>query len=245
LLRAGLYFAVWLTLAWLLQRWSSPGGSPSRIRLARRLSALGLVLYALTGTFAMIDWVMSLMPVWYSTVFGAEVLVAQLLQGACLGVLAVGAAAGWRATPTVSRELHALGNLMLLFTLLWAYLAFSDFLTIWIADLPHEIHWYLPRMRAPWGWIGPLLALLLFVVPFTALLFKPVKVNPRALAAVALVVLVGTLLNAYWLTAPSVQNVAPGLNWLDVVTPLALGAVWMGSFRARLRRTIEQGWSQV
>ncbi len=247
LLRAALYFAVWLTLAWLLQRWAPPGIAPTRARFVRRLSALGLVLYALTGTFAVIDWLMSLMPSWYSTVFGAEVLVTQLLQGACLGVLVVGAAAGWRATQAIGRDLHALGNLMLLFTLLWAYLAFSDFLTIWIADLPQETQWYLPRMRAPWGWIGPLLALLLFAVPFTALLFKSVKLNARALALVALVVLAGTLLNAYWLTVPSVPTRPPGLHWLDAFTPLALGAVWVGFFRVRqqLQSKSQQAWGQA
>jgi hypothetical protein len=242
LLRAALYFAAWLVLARLLTRWSPPGASPAQQRAARRLSAGGLVLYGITGSFAVFDWIMSLVPTWYSTVFGAEVLATQLLEGTALGVLAVAAAAGWRAGQTVGRDLRDLGNLMLAFTLLWAYLAFSEFLTIWIADLPRETLWFRLRLAADWAWMGPTLALLLFALPFAALLFRPLKEHPRALTAVALVTLSGTLFNALWLVLPSLRTSPTGLDWLDAVTPLALGAVWVGVYRLRLRRAGAPRW---
>lgn len=223
LLRALLCLATWVILAWWLAHHARAGGG-------RRVSALGLVLLALTGTVAVIDWVMSLLPSWYSTVFGAQVLIAQLLQGACLAVLVT--SVGRFRGRLGDRERLDLGNLMLLFTLLWAYLAFSDYLTIWIADLPEETRWYRLRLTGGWAWAGPTLALAMFVIPFFALLFRSLKQHRRWLPAVALLLLAATLLNALWLTLPSIGRG----GWQAVVVTPALGAVWYAVFRWRLQQ---------
>jgi hypothetical protein len=233
-LRAAVYFAVWLILTRLLIR-------QARLAVAtpasRRLSALGLLLYALTGSLAVIDWVMSLLPSWYSTVFAAQVLVVQLLQGVCLGILVTGGLFGRRADSPGRQDRHDLGNLMLVFTLMWAYLAFSDFLTVWIADLPRETLWYRLRFEGTWWWGGPAVTLLLFVIPFAALLFRRLKRHARALVAVAAMVLIGTLINAFWVTVPSLQDSRSYRpDWQALVVPIALGAVWIGFFQLRLQR---------
>ena len=229
LLRALVYFGIWLTLATVLVRDARGGRSAA----GRQFSAPGLILFALTGTFAVIDWVMSLLPSWYSTVFAAEVLIAQLLQGVCLGVLVQGPAGERSQSERSQRDRLDLGNLMLLFTLLWAYLAFSDYLTIWIADLPAETLWYRLRLAGSGWWTGPSLMLLMFAIPFLALLFRALKQNRRGLQGIALIVLAGTLLNAFWLTVPSLQR-AGHMSWQFLIVPLAIGAVWTGFFRLRL-----------
>ena len=229
LLRALVYFGIWLTLATVLVRDARVG----RTVAGRRLSAPGLILFALSGTFAVIDWVMSLLPVWYSTVFAAEVLIAQLLQGVCLGVLVQGPVSERGRPERSKQDWLDLGNLMLLFTLLWAYLAFSDYLTIWIADLPDETLWYRLRLAGSGWWTGTSLMLLMFAIPFLALLFRALKQHQRTLQGIALIVLAGTLLNAYWLTVPSLQQ-AGHISWQLLIVPLAMGAVWTGFFRLRL-----------
>jgi hypothetical protein len=226
--RAVVYFTVWIGLVQLLIRSARRGRHTAG---GRRLSALGLVLYALTGTLAITDWVMSLLPSWYSTVFGVEVLTAQLLQGICLGVLVTDT----RLHAVSADDRHDLGNLMLVFTMLWAYLAFSDFLTIWIADLPRETLWYRLRFEGFWHWSGPTLIMLLFVIPCASLLFRALKRDRFWLAALALLILAGTLLYSFWLTVPSLSATriyTP--DWLSVVLPIALGAVWIGVFQLRL-----------
>lgn len=226
--RAVVYFAIWIALAHFLMRSAERGQAAA----ARRLGALGLVLYALTGSFAMIDWIMSLLPEWYSTVFAVQILAAYLLQGTCLAGLVLAARTGVSV-----QDRHDLGNLMLVFTLLWAYLAFSDYLTIWIADLPHETLWYRLRNDGLWQWVGAGLILAMFAVPFLALLFRSLKRSRVGLAAVAALVLFASLVYSLWLVLPSVQPPRQaGLTGSVLGASVALGALWLGMFQLRLQR---------
>jgi hypothetical protein len=203
LARAVAYFAVWLAVSYFLNRWSAQqdkAACPDLPRRFRLLSAPGLVLYGLTITFASIDWVMSLEPHWFSTIYPVLFAVGQALQGMAFTVVVLILLATRPPLSGVIQSAHRrdLGNLLLMFVMFWAYLSFSQFLLIWAENLPDEIPWYLRRTRDGWQWVAVLLILFQFGLPFLLLLFREIKENPRGLAAVAVLVLVMRFLDVFW-----------------------------------------------
>ena len=245
LARALLYFGVWIAVSWRFRARllaALEHDTPTNWKRVRRVSAVGLLLYAATGTLAAMDWIMSLLPAWYSTVFGAQVLAMQVL--AATAVLALGTARWPAQNPVVTtQDYHDLGNLMFVFTLLWAYLAYSEFVTIWIADLPHETEWYRQREMPLWEVLGATVWLLQFGLPFIALLFRAVKRSAGTLSLVASSVLLGSLLNCYWLVLPSLRTRDDLTSWMDWVAPVAVGAAWLALFLGR-RERIERGYGK-
>src|SRR3954463_13134873 len=171
LVRAAVYFAAWNGLAFFLNRWSLQQDSNPDPRIARRmqkLSGAGLVIYGLTVTFASFDWLMSLDPHWFSTMYGGLMMGGQGLTGIAFLILVV---AGLSRRPplraiVLPSHLHDLGNLMLAFTMLWAYFSFSQYLIIWAGNLPAEIDWYLHRSFTSWRFIALALVVTHFCVPF-------------------------------------------------------------------------------
>jgi hypothetical protein len=237
LARAVLYFAAWTGLAWVLNRWSYARDlhgdeHPRRFRL---LSGPGLALYGLTVTFAAVDWAMSLEAHWYSTIYGAMFGVGQVLSAFAFGVATVAALSDREPLRRLltPRTLNDLGNLMLAFVMLWAYLSFSQFLIIWSANLKEEVPWYLARQRGPWGAVAVALIVLHFALPFVLLLARRVKRDPALLGAVALGILVMRLVDVFWLVVPAYP--AATVHWLDLVAPLAVGGVWLATFLWQLR----------
>jgi hypothetical protein len=175
---------------------------PASLRSKGRAAA-ALVLYTLLTSLAAVDLLMSLVPRWFSTAFGLVVLSVQALSGAALTVwLAARVNTCTRGAVPVSRDL---GNLLLMWVMSWAYLAFMQFLIIWAENLPREIAWYVPRLQT--GWVGVAIALvaLQVVVPFLALLFRSVKDHPARLRWVALLLLAASALDTTWLVLPSVD----------------------------------------
>lgn len=238
------YFAVWLVLAFLLNRWAREEErvpSPHAAGRLRSLSGPGLVLYGLTMTFAAFDWAMSLEPHWFSTIYGVLFLIGQAANGFALAVGATLLLARWRGVPEAAdRATRAdLGSLMLAFIMLWAYIALSQFLIIWSGNLPEEIPWYLVRMRGGWGAIGLLLAIFHFAVPFVLLLQAGVKRNPRTLLGLAGLVLVVRALDLVWTVAPSfsAHGHQDGVR-VALLAPLAilgLAGLWLAEFVRQLR----------
>jgi hypothetical protein len=242
--RAGAYFVVWLLLAWLLNRWSrqQEQASEAQALAARqrlgRLSGGGLVLYGLTVTFAAVDWLMSLEPHWFSTIFGLIVVTGQLLVAMAFAILVT----AWLARDTpvaavAAPEIwHDLGNLLLAFVMLWAYVALSQYLIIWFGDLPEEIGWYLHRTRGGWYWVGVLLAVCHFALPFALLLSRQTKRRVQNLSRVAAVLFGIHLVAVFWLVMPSFFPARLHVHWLDVVAPVALGGLWLAVFLWQLQR---------
>src|SRR6185503_1858440 len=157
--RAVFYFAVWITVAWFLNRWSMEQDEAPSFSVGKRLHHLsrgGLLLYSLTMTFAAIDWVMSLEPHWYSTIYGILIIGGQVLTAMAfvIPIVVALAANSPRAQIFSPSVLHDLGNLLLGFIMLWAYFSFSQFLIIWAGNLPEETPWYLSRLRGGWEWMG-------------------------------------------------------------------------------------------
>lgn len=189
--RLVLYAIAWL---WLTRRASLA---------TKGAAAASLILYGLLTSLAAVDLLMSLVPRWFSTAFGLVVLAAQALSGSALAVLVFPASAARKTGPVpVSRDL---GNLLLMWVMSWAYLAFMQFLIIWAENLPAEIAWYVPRLQTGWAGVGLVLMIVLFAVPFLALLFRAVKDRPRRVRGVALLLLAATALDAVWMVLPSVD----------------------------------------
>jgi hypothetical protein len=239
LLRAGLYFAAWWGLARAMNRWSLASDESGDPRLLSRMAAVagpGLVLMGLTITFASIDWAMSLDPRWFSSIYGILFMVGQALSALCLVVLVI----AWIGEePPLARVIrpetvHDLGKLMLAFVMLWAYISFSQFLIIWSGNLPEEIPWYLRRLRTGWRFVGLVLVLFHFAVPFLLLLSRPLKRNARWLARVAGALLAARLVDLYWLIGPEAPA-GRGVHWMDLVAPVGLVGLWLAYFVRQLR----------
>ncbi|HJR59765.1 MAG TPA: hypothetical protein VJ813_10215 [Vicinamibacterales bacterium] len=240
--RAVVYFLFWMVCVWLLTKWSAAqdrgeeSTDPAGMVRFRTLSAPGLLVLVLTINFSMTDWVMSLDPHWYSTIYGLMFvsgfgLAALALVVAVLAAVGpVGALEG-RLTP---RHFHDLGKLMLAFTMLWAYLNFSQFLIIWSGNLPEEIPWYIERMRGGWGVVALALVLGHFALPFLLLLSQDLKKKRRSLARVAVFILVMRLVDTIWLVGPTFEHHGFPVHWMDVAVPAGLVGIWLFVFTRNL-----------
>jgi hypothetical protein len=231
-LRMAIYFAVWLTLARLLGNWSAvrlnatAGEESARLRA---VSAIGLLAYALSITIAAVDWVMSLSPEWYSTNFG---LLAGIGQALCAFSFAVVCAAWYRRGPAsdLPALFNDLGNLLLMFVMVWAYLAFTQYLIIWSEDLPNEIVWYLPRVQTSWRLVAIFLVVFHFALPFLVLLSRRAKRAPQALGALAAALLFAHLVDAFWLVMPAHRPDSFGLGWSDLFAMACVIGLWLSAF---------------
>jgi hypothetical protein len=247
LARAAGYFVIWLAVAFFLNHWSAEQdatGDPHLPRRFRLLSAPGLMLYGLTVTFMAVDWLMSLEPHWYSTIYSAIVGMGQVLSGFAFALALVLLLAD--GTPLAGlldrQEMRDLGNLLLAFVMVWAYLSFSQFLLIWSGNLPEETPYYIRRLDGGWQAVGALLILGHFALPFVLLLLRTVKENRRVLVGVAVGVLVMRLVDVYWHVLPAfspeghherASGGAGELAWVLVLslgTVVGIGGVWLGVF---------------
>jgi hypothetical protein len=242
IVRMVLYFAIWLTLAYFLNKWSrEEDAGEAGLALwmhMEGLSGIGLVIYGFTVTFASIDWVMSLEPQWYSTIYGLLFMVSQALTAMAFSIVMLVWLSDRKPLSQVVRpaQFQDLGSFLLTFVMLWAYLEFSQFLIIWGGNLTEEIPWYIRRMEGVWGSIGLLLVILSFFFPFFLLLFRHVKRRTRSLLIVAALVLMMRLVDMYWMVLPAFGGGNVRLTWMNVVLPLGMGGIWFGYFLWQLQR---------
>jgi hypothetical protein len=246
LIRTVLYFIVWISLALLLNAWSNRQDQTSDLAPSRwlaRLSGPGTVVLFLAGTFSAVDWVMSLDPRWSSTIYGAMVVTGDALATLALMI----AASAWlaRAEPmsqvATPGQLHDLGNLLLAFVMIWAYMAFSQFLIIWCGNLTAEIPWYLKRTRGGWQWVALALIVFHFFVPFFVLLLRETKRRSSALVSVALLILGMHWIDLFWLVIPaSADPGSPRFPWVELPTSalatLGVGGLCTAFFIAHMKR---------
>jgi len=208
------YFGVWIGFARLLRR------SP------KAASAAGLPLAGLGLTFAAFDWLMSLTPAWFSTIYGVY-----YFAGGFLGALGMVALLAYRGKEreAAREQYHSLGKLLLTFVLFWAYVAYSQLLIVWIADLPKEVTWYLPRLRGSWGAVGLVLLGGQFAIPFLLLLFRRFNSQARALGYLGAWLLLMHYLDVYWLVMPVLHPAGVHFGWLDLsaaLTVVGLGVAY-------------------
>jgi hypothetical protein len=234
------YFVVWIVLGRLLITWSlqqdRTADDTLTLRL-QRLSGPGLVLYGLTVTFASIDWMMSLEPNWYSTLFGMIFMVSYGLAALALAILITRFFEGEKLFAQVISpdRWHDLGNLLLALVMFWAYLNFCQFLLIWSENLAEEIPWYLHRIGGGWEWVAFALILFQFTLPFVLLLSRDTKRNSRTLSMVAAAILLMHWLDILWMVAPSFYPARFHLHWLDIVAPVGVGGLWLAAFIGYLK----------
>lgn len=219
LVRSVIYFGVWLLLVALFNRWSLEQDRTGDQRYTDKLAGFagpGIVIYALTISFAAIDWVMSLEPSWYSTIYGMVIIVAQVLVALSFVVLMARKLSGAEPLASIATPVrfNDLGNLMLTFVMLWAYLSFSQFLIIWSGNLPDEISWYMSRAKGSWAALAVILILFHFALPFCMLLSRAVK-RHGAINFVAGLLLVLTFLDFYWLIVPAFSPSGISVRWTD------------------------------
>ncbi len=237
--RAVVAFGAWFAVAYFLGKWSAAQDTrPDREinRNLQRLSGAGLVIYALTTTFTSVDWVMSLEPHWYSTMYGVLYMAGQALAALALATVAVVALSG---APPLSdflggRHFHDLGKMMFAFTMFWAYVSFSQYLITWSGNLPEEISWYLARFRGGWGWVAAAVLLFQFALPFLMLLSRQANRNPRTLAAAAMLLVAMRFVDVAWLVLPAFSPGVFRLGWMDLAAPIGLGGLWLAFFLRNL-----------
>lgn len=222
-IRTIVYFVLWLSLLVILGRSVS---NPARADALPRIAAPGLIVYALSTLLAATDWAMSLLPHWHSSTFGMMVATGWMLAAAALAVL---------CAVSAGDPMPDLGNLLLMFVLAWSYLAFMQYLTIWIADLPAETAWYIPRTLTSWRALAGFLIVFHFAVPFAVLLSRRAKQRRAWLAWIAALLLLANLADALWLIVPNFRAQGFALRWTDLFAPMGMGALWWTFYIGQLR----------
>ncbi len=207
------------------------------VRTRPRLSAPLLPLVGLTLTFAAFDWLMSLSPTWFSTVFGLYVFAGGFLGAIASTIVVVYALDRKNRLPVTTEHYHALGRLLFAFTIFWAYIAFAQGFLIYIANKPDEVPWVAVRVHGSWQAVFVLLIVGHFVVPFALLLSRDLKRAPKALTCVAAWTVVMHYVDVYWLVLPTLHPVGASPHWLDVGTLALLVGLALLFGRRNLFRT--------
>ena len=235
--RAILYFAIWIALAFFLNKWSLAQDRTADNRYAkymRELSGGGMVALIFTVTFASIDWYMSLEPDWYSTIYGFIFVAAWTLSALAFVIAVMARLSREEPMKRIVAPLHFqdLGKLLLALVMLWSYFAFSQYLIIWSGNLPEEIGWYIRRMHGGWGAVIVTIAILHFAAPFLFLLSRGLKRNPGRLVLVAVLILVMRFVDLLWMLAPAFHH----RMWIlmDVAALVGLGGLWLAFFTWQL-----------
>jgi len=242
--RAVAYFAIWIGCATLLTRWSAEqdrgetATTEQDTRRFRAISAPGLVIYVFLMSLAAIDWLMSLDPHWYSTIFGFIIVAGQGLCALSFAVAVLALLVSREPMSDVLRanHFHDLGKLMLAFVMLWAYFSFSQFLIIWAGNLPEEIPFYLVRLQNGWGFVSAIIVAGHFVLPFCLLLSADLKKRPRALSFVAWFIVAIRLVDLIWLVAPTFNQDGMPISLANVGIPIGLAGVWVFLFAGQLAK---------
>jgi len=250
--RAALYFALWSLMAVVLYRTSvkrdAVGEGPERDRLTKLMwviGAPGIPIYALTQSFAAIDWLMSLQPHWYSTIFGVYFFAAsiQALYAFLAIITASLQKAGVLKEAVTTEHFHDLGKYTFGFTIFWAYIAFSQFILIWYANIPEETVFFLTRLEGGWSWVSYALPVAHFFLPFFFLLSRQVKRSRPLLMIGATWTLLMYLVDMYWLVMPNFgthgedkAQAVLAVSWLDGAALIGMGGAFLAVFGYFLNR---------
>jgi hypothetical protein len=224
------YFAVAGFVAWRLFSWSTQQDTSGDVALTQRQRNLGvgaLPLLAMVITFASFDWLMSLNPIWFSTIFGVYYFAGSFWSTIAILIIVITVARGRDpfADYVNVEHIHNLGKLLFAFTCFWGYIGFSQMMLIWIAGLPEEIPFYIVRMRGEWAAVGIALIVGHFFVPFAFLLSRDLKRNPLRLSMIAGWALLMNLLDVFWLVMPTLNPNAVTPHWSLLFAYVGLGAL--------------------
>jgi hypothetical protein len=238
--REAIYFAFWAYLAYRLSRWSEAMDRTGDATLEGKLEGMsgwGLVAYGLTVTFFSIDWVMSLEWYWFSTIWGLIFIVIQVQAGIAFSIVVAQFLGNYDPVDrTITpQRFNDLGNLLLTFTMIWAYLEFSQFLIIWTGDLLNEIPWYISRMGHGWEVLAGILLVAYFAAPFFLLLIRDVKRRTKILARLCVAVLILNFVDLFWMIVPAFHPNHVHIYLLDFLLTLGMGSIWVAFFIGKLK----------
>ena len=226
-------------MAFLLSKWSRQQDESKSDVLDKRfgrLSGPGLVVFALTVSLASVDWLMSVDPHWYSTIYGFVMMGGSGLAALGFTVLTLNALFERGSLHGIVRanHYHDLGKLIFAFVLLYAYFTFSQFLITWSANLPEEIPWFIKRLNGGWQFMFLLLVLGHFVVPFSILLSSEVKRSATRLSVVAIMLFVMRYLDTLFQVAPQFHK-SVYISWIDLAVVVGMGGLWVAMFLGNLK----------
>ena len=248
IVRTLIFFAYWIIMATLLNKYSAEQDATGEVRPLRKanlLSAPGILFFVIIVTFAAVDWVMSLDPHWYSTIFGLLYLINWTITAWTFVI----ATMYWLSKrPPMNqvmnpRHFHDIGKLMLAFVMIWAYFSLSQFLITWAGNLPEETRWYMRRLDGVWGKIMLALVVLHFALPFLLLLSRDFKRNAGKLVGIVGLVFLMRMYDVFWVIWPEVSRPhtagsMPTLHgwWTTIPAFIGLGGVWIWYFTVQLRK---------
>lgn len=239
--RAALYLGGWTLIGWLFSKWGKQEDTEGHNAVHGKFAKLappGLIFWALSVTFMSIDWVMSVNPKWFSTMFGLLFMASQGLTSMAFLIALMVFLSKRKPMSDVltARHLHDLGKFLLALVMVWAYFSFSQFLIIWAGNLPEEIPWYMTRLNGGWEYVALLLVFGHFALPFALLLSRDLKRNFKLLAGIAVFILCMRLVDLYWLVAPDFRKASFGLSWMDFAAPMGLIGLWLAFFLWQLEK---------
>jgi len=185
-----------------------------------------------------VDWILSLNPHWFSTIFGLLFMAGQGLTSMAFLITLMVLLSHWRPMSEIltPRHLHDLGKFLLALVMIWAYFSFSQFLIIWAGNLPEEIPWYMERLNGGWQYVGLGLVIGHFALPFALLLSRDLKRNFKLLAGIAVFILFMRFVDLYWLVAPDYAKGGLRVTWTDFAAPIGLGGFWLWYFLTQLEK---------
>ncbi len=245
IIRAVIYVVLFAVFGEILRRWSrredtmlSDASVVATVHRQRQFSAFGLIVVGLALSCVAFDWLMPLDPLWYSTVYAVYVFAGGFL--AALGLVALiadlsvrsGGALAGTVTPA---HFGALGKLMITFVIFWLYIAFSQYLVIWIGDIPADSSWYVVRGAGSWGALGLIIAFGQFAIPFVLLVSRAIKRRPAALAAIGAWLVFMHVLDVYWLVLPAFHPSGFTVGWTDLAALLMVGGLATSNAAYRVR----------
>ena len=234
------YFVIWFFSGYRILKMANEHDRTRDPRLFQKIkgrSAPALLVFVVTTTYAFVDWIMSLEPDWYSTIYPwmftvGEVLMTFAFMVALLVILSKHEPlAGFVKTS----HYHDLGNLMLAFTMLWAYMSFAQLLIIWAENLPDEIPWYIRRFSGGWGYMAWFISVFHFCVPFCLLLMRFVKKNPGRLRTLAIWIILVRVMDVFWIVAPAFRQRGLEIFWTDFAALIGIGGIWFWFFISKLK----------
>jgi hypothetical protein len=239
-IRALIYFALWTFWAWKIRKQSlefAETRSPYTELGRRKMAAAGLLVMVMTLTLMSVDWVMSLEPKWYSSMFGIAYIVGAGLSAFAFVTFFLTTISNTEAMKGILKPNHFrdLGNLMLAFTMLWAYTNFSQFLLIWYGNIKEETPYYLKRMHGGWGVIAAVLIIFHFFLPFFMLLMRGIKDRPSTIAVVTVILLVMRFVDIYWDVTPAHHPDHFHFSWITIAAFLGIGGLWLAAFIWQLK----------
>jgi hypothetical protein len=235
IVRTVIYFAVWFFFGFRILRMTNEHdrtGDPALFGRIKRFSAPALLVFIVSTTYAYVDWIMSAEPDWYSTIYPWMFTIGQVVLtfAFVIALLVLLSKREPFASFLTRQHYHDLGNMLLAFTMVWAYFSISQFLIIWAENLPDEIPWYVRRFSGGWGYIAFVIAIFHFCVPFFILLLRFVKKNAGRLRMLAIWMIIMRILDVFWIVEPAYRQRGFEIYWTDVVAPIGLGGIWLAFF---------------